>query len=87
VHQRLVVLPDELGDVLPPVAALRQVLVRVLHPDDRRAGGPRPVDEDGHVRDHRVAVVRVGDDVVLDVDDEQGGVGAVRQGAHGGLLG
>ena len=36
--------------------------------------------------DDGIAVVCTGDDAVLHVDDDQGGVRSVRQGGHDGLL-
>jgi len=55
----------------------------VLHPDHGRVLGARLVDHGADVRDHVVAVVGVGHDAVLDVDDEQRGARAVGQGRHG----
>lgn len=45
VDQGFALLPDELWNVLPAVAALRQVVVEVLHPDDGYPLRPCPGDE------------------------------------------
>jgi len=58
----------------------------VLHPHDRHILGPCLVHSAGDARDNGVAIVGMGNDVVLDVDDDKSGVGAVRQGRHGSLL-
>ena len=82
VHEGFVVGPLELVDVLPAVRSLGQAGVGVLHPDHGRVGVARLLQHAVDVGDHAIAVVGVGDDVLLDVDDQQGGVGAVGQRSH-----
>ena len=86
VHERLALGPLELFDVLPAVGALGQPVVGVLHPDDGRLGGAGLLEHGVDVGDDAVTVVGVGHDVLLDVDDQQGGVGAIRQRGHADSL-
>lgn len=65
----------QLGDDAPIVAAPLDVLVEVLDPDDRDPLAARPLDQPPDPADHGVALVGLADDVVLHIDDEQGGVG------------
>ena len=58
-------------------------LVGVLDPDDGHVLPPRLVDQAGDVADDHVAFVRTGDDAVLHVDDEEGGVRPVLERGHG----
>jgi hypothetical protein len=53
------------------------MVVGVLDPDDVDVRGPGLVDEDADVGHDVVPVVRVADDAVLDVDDEQRGLRSV----------
>jgi len=82
VHQGLGVPAGQLGDVLPRFAALHQPLVGVLDPDERDALLAGPVDEGGDGGDDLVALVRLGDDALLDVDHEQSRVGPFSQSGH-----
>ena len=86
VHQRLAVGRRQLRDDLPLRCALRQVLGRVLHPDHGHVVGAGAVHEPADGGDDPVALERVGDDAVLDVDHEQGGARTVLQCGHGILL-
>ena len=54
----------------------------MLHPDDRHLLGAGSVDERADVGDHLIAVVGIGYDVVLYVDDHEGGVGTVAKIGH-----
>ena len=80
--ERLGVVRGQLGDDLPAVAPLRQVLVGVLDPDDGDLLPPCLLDEAADVRDDRVSLVGALDDAVLDVDDEEGGVRPVLECGH-----
>ncbi|KQP27932.1 hypothetical protein ASF38_03720 [Aeromicrobium sp. Leaf272] len=76
VHHRLAGTWLELGDDLPPLGARRRTVVvgeGVLHPHDRHVGGPGSLHELGDPADHGITLVGVLDDVVLHVDDEEGG--------------
>ena len=55
----------------------------MLHPHHGGAGLAGAVDEAGDAAHDGVAVEGLRDDVDLDVDDEQGGPGAVGEGGHG----
>ena len=87
VHERLGVLACELRDVLParrcPSPGRSSECCTHTTGTSSVAG---LVDQRADVGDDRVAVVGVGHDAVLDVDDHQGGVGTVWQYGHGGLL-
>lgn len=54
----------------------------MLHPDDRDTVAPRLVDEPADVRDDRVARMRVLDDTVLHVDNQECGIRPVLESAH-----
>ena len=69
--ERLRIVRRELRHDPPFVAALREVLVGVLDPDDRHVFPPCLLDEPVDVRDDAVSVVRSLDDAVLDFDDEE----------------
>ena len=55
----------------------------MLDPDHGNLFPPGFLDEAADVRNDRVAVVISRDDALLDVDDEEGGVRAVLECAHG----
>jgi glycerate kinase len=82
--RRLARVRRQLRDDPPAVAAVRQLVVGVLHPHHRHVLGPRPVDQLADPPHDRVALVRGRHDVVLHVDDEQGRARAVDQGRHAG---
>ena len=77
VDERLGLLADELGDVLPGVGALRQAVVVVGDPDHGDVLGAGPVDEGADVGHDGVARVGAGHHADLHVDDEQRGTGPV----------
>src|SRR5436190_19212468 len=82
VDDRLTVVHLQLRHVLPLLAALGQLPALVLHPDHGHLGGPRPLDDAVDVGDHLITMGGAVDDAVLDVDDDDRGVGAVRQAGH-----
>ncbi len=82
VHQRLRPLADQLRHVLPLVAVYRQVLARMLYPDDGHVLRPGLGGQGADVRHDGLAVVRAAHDSVLDVDDQQRGVRSCGQGRH-----
>jgi hypothetical protein len=55
----------------------------VLDPDHRRLLAPGLADQGVDVGDHGVTVVSALNDAVLDVDDDEGGVGSVLERGHG----
>ena len=71
VHERLGVVAEELGHVLPGLAVARHVVTGVLDPDDVDVRGPGAINQRADVRDDRVTLMRAADDAVLDVDHEQ----------------
>ena len=73
----------QFGDDPPLLAAPGQALVEVLDPDHGDPFPPRLADKAADIRHDSVAIVRLGDDAVLHVDDEERGVGPVLQCAHG----
>ena len=81
--QRLGRARRQLGDDLPVVAALLEVLVGVLDPDDGNLLLPGLLDEAADVGDDRVAGVCSPDDAVLHVDDEERGVRPLLECGHG----
>ena len=72
----------ELRHILPAVAAAREFLAAVLHPDDVHPGTAGLVHEGGDGRDDVVAAVGLSDDADLHIDDEQCRVGAVDERGH-----
>ena len=71
--QRLGGVRLELGDDPPAVAAVLEAVVGVLHPDDRDLLCSGPGDQAADVGHHGVPLVSAADDVVLDVDHDEGG--------------
>jgi hypothetical protein len=49
----------------------------VLDPDDRDTLLARPVDKGPDVGDDGIALICVANDALLDVDDEEGGIGSI----------
>ncbi|BBC34087.1 hypothetical protein SGFS_053810 [Streptomyces graminofaciens] len=72
--ERFGVARSQLGDDPPVVALLHQFLVGVLYPDDGDLFPPRLFDQGRHVRNDGVALMGLGDDALLYIDDEKRGV-------------
>ena len=67
----------QLRDDLPLLASLREVVARVLHPDDRNLRRASFLDDGADVRDDGVPLVSAAHDAVLHVDHEKCSVRAV----------
>jgi hypothetical protein len=72
----------QLRDDLPLLALRREVVARVLYPDDRNLGRTGFLDHGADVRDDAVPLVRAAHDAVLHVDHEDCGVRPVLEGRH-----
>lgn len=75
---------SELVDELPALAAEHQVVAGVLHLYHRHTLGPRTRDQRTDRGNDVVAMHRLADDVLLDIDDEQRAVGPVLESGHTG---
>jgi hypothetical protein len=82
--QRLRGVRLELGHDPPAVAAVLELVVGVLDPDDRHLLAAGALDQAADVGHHGVALVGAGHHVVLHVDHDQRRRGPVHEGRHGG---
>jgi hypothetical protein len=81
--ERLALVRAQLRNDLPLLTSLREVVARVLHPDDRNLRRASLLDHGADVRDDGVPLVRATHDAVLHVNYEQCSVRAVLECRHG----